>query len=121
VSAIDTVFEYAGYSLAGRLTELFSAAGLPLLLGLGGVAWAVWRMAERGAVAGLGVHVFVEPDPDSEGALYGVEVLRLDPRSGEILGEGERVVLRDPAEWRRAIARARQRPGPDREPSDPPR
>jgi hypothetical protein len=57
VSAIDTVFEYAGYSLAGRLTELFSAAGLPLLLGLGGVAWSVARVAERGGVSGLGVHV----------------------------------------------------------------
>jgi len=80
-----------------------------------------YRRVEMRLVDGLGVHVFVEPDPDSEGALYGVEVLRLDPRSGEILGEGERVVLRDPAEWRRAIERARQRPGPDREPSDPPR
>lgn len=57
MSSIDTVFEYAGYSLAGRLTELVSAAGLPLLLGLGGVAWAVWRLAERGAVTGLGVHM----------------------------------------------------------------
>ena len=36
---IDTVYEYAGYSLAELTRGVFSSVGLPLLLGLAGTAW----------------------------------------------------------------------------------
>ncbi len=70
-----------------------------------------YRRLEMRLADGLGLHVFVEPDPDSEGALYGVEVLRLDPRSGRRLAEVERWVSHRPDDWGRMIERARGWPG----------
>ena len=56
---IDTVYEYAGYSLAELIRGVFSSVGLPLLLGLAGTAWLVHEMAsERASVRQLAVHLF---------------------------------------------------------------
>ncbi|HEX7896738.1 MAG TPA: hypothetical protein VF950_03205 [Planctomycetota bacterium] len=56
---IDTVYEFAGYSLAELIRGVFSSVGLPLVLGLAGTAWLVHEMAsERASVRQLAVHLF---------------------------------------------------------------
>lgn len=57
MTAIDTIYEYAGFKLAGTLSLLFSGVGLPLLVALAGIAYSVFSMPERGSVQRLGVHV----------------------------------------------------------------
>ena len=57
MTAIDTIYEYAGFKLAGTLSLLFSSVGLPLILALAGVAHAVYSIADRGSIQRLGVHV----------------------------------------------------------------
>jgi hypothetical protein len=55
---IDSVYEYAGFSLAEGLREMLSGLGLPLIVGLGGTAWLVQRMAaDRASIRDLGFHV----------------------------------------------------------------
>jgi hypothetical protein len=53
MTPIDTVYEYAGYKLAGSLHDLFAGVGLPLIIALSGVAWTVHRVAERGSIRDL--------------------------------------------------------------------
>jgi hypothetical protein len=56
---IDTVYEYAGYSLAELTRGVLSSVGLPLLLGLAGTAWLVHEMAsDRASARQLAVHLF---------------------------------------------------------------
>ncbi len=57
MTPIDTVYEYGGYKLAGILRELLGSVGLPLIVALGGVAWMIHQMAERGSIRELGVYV----------------------------------------------------------------
>ncbi len=57
MTPIDTVYEYAGYKLAGILYDLLGGAGLPLIVGLAGAAYVVHAMADRGSPKDLGVHL----------------------------------------------------------------
>jgi hypothetical protein len=58
MTGLDTVYEYAGYTLAEAVRSVLSALGLPLLLGLAGTAWLVHQLAsERASARQLGVHV----------------------------------------------------------------
>lgn len=57
MSPIDTLYEYAGFRLAGILHDLLGGAGLPLIVGLGGMAWMVYAFTERGSPRDLGVYL----------------------------------------------------------------
>ncbi len=57
MSAIDTVYEYAGYSLAAGLHDILAGVGLPLILALAGVAYVVHAIADRGSPKDLAVYV----------------------------------------------------------------
>lgn len=59
MSSIDTIYEYAGFKLAGTLWGTVSGLGLPLILALAGVAWSVHLMIERGTVRPFAVHLMV--------------------------------------------------------------
>lgn len=48
MNAVDTIHEFAGFSLAGMLHAIFAGVGLPLIVALGGTAWLAHRMADRG-------------------------------------------------------------------------
>ena len=55
---IDSVYEYAGLSLAEGVRTMLSGLGIPLLVALGGVAWLAQRMAaDRASIRDLGFHV----------------------------------------------------------------
>jgi hypothetical protein len=70
-----------------------------------------YRRLEMRLADGLGLHVFVEVDPETAGPLYGVEVVQLDPRSGDWVSEAatERLTFGAPDEWEGAIERLRRR------------
>jgi hypothetical protein len=57
MTSIDTIYEYAGLKLAGTLWELFSSVGLPLIVALAGVAYAVHGVADKGSIRPLGIHL----------------------------------------------------------------
>ena len=57
MTSIDTIYEYAGLKLAGTLWDLFSSVGLPLIVALAGVAYAVHSIADKGSIRPLGVHL----------------------------------------------------------------
>ncbi len=57
MTSIDTIYEYAGLKLAGTLWDLFSSVGLPLIVALAGVAYAVHGIADKGSIRPLGVHL----------------------------------------------------------------
>jgi hypothetical protein len=57
MTSIDTIYEYAGLKLAGALWDLFSNVGLPLIVALAGVAYAVHTIADKGSIRPLGVHL----------------------------------------------------------------
>lgn len=55
---IDSVYEYAGLSLAEGIRSMLSGLGIPLLVALGGVAWLAQRTAaDRASVRDLGFHL----------------------------------------------------------------
>jgi hypothetical protein len=56
VSALDTVYEYAGYKLAGMLHDVFGGVGLPLIVALAGAAWTVHTLSERGSPKDLAAY-----------------------------------------------------------------
>jgi hypothetical protein len=57
MNSIDTLYEYAGLKLAGSLWAVFSGVGLPLIIALAGVAYSVHRIADKGSVRPLAVHL----------------------------------------------------------------
>ncbi len=57
MNSIDTIYEYAGYKLAGSLSSVFSGIGLPLILALAGLAYSVHIVAEKGTLRPLALHV----------------------------------------------------------------
>ncbi len=61
---------------------------------------APYRRLEMHLPDGVGLHVFVEPHPETMRAVYGVEAVQLDPTSGDWVGES---VL--PAERETFVAR----------------
>jgi hypothetical protein len=54
---IDTIYEYAGFKLAGTLSALLSSVGLPLILALSGVAYVVHSFGDKGSIKDLAVYV----------------------------------------------------------------
>ena len=79
--------------------------------------WVV--LSERGATAlelhvptGTGLHSWVEEDVDTGRPRYGVQVLRLDPESGEPVGDiapEPPLMFDEPAQWEQARADVRGR------------
>jgi hypothetical protein len=57
VSAIDTVYEYAGYTLAEKLQGILGGVGLPLILALAGMAYTVHTVTEKGSLKDLGLYL----------------------------------------------------------------
>ncbi|MBV8878935.1 MAG: hypothetical protein JO332_03115 [Planctomycetaceae bacterium] len=57
MNSIDTVYEYAGFKLAGSLSGVFSSVGLPLIVALAGIAYSVHVLAEKGSLRPLAIHV----------------------------------------------------------------
>jgi hypothetical protein len=72
---------------------------------------ATYRRLEMRVADGTGLHIFVEPDPDTYEPVYGVEVLRLDPESGDMDEElpAERREFNDAKAWEQAIDDLRRR------------
>lgn len=65
-----------------------------------------YRCLEMHVPEGTGLHTFVENDPSTYDARYGIELLRLDPRTGEHLASHEsphREDFEDADEWTRAV------------------
>jgi hypothetical protein len=58
MTGIDTIYEYAGYKLAGTISGVFSAVGLPLIVALAGMAYSIHLLAEKGSLRPLALHVF---------------------------------------------------------------
>ncbi len=56
MNGIDTIYEYAGYKLAGSISAVFAAVGLPLIVALAGIAYAFHLMAEKGSIRPVAVH-----------------------------------------------------------------
>ena len=57
MTSIDTIYEYAGYKLAGSISAVFSAVGLPLIVALAGVAYSFHILAEKGSLRPLAIHL----------------------------------------------------------------
>ncbi|CAN5181743.1 hypothetical protein BH20ACT9_BH20ACT9_11360 [soil metagenome] len=76
---------------------------------------APYRRLEMHLPDGVGLHVFVEPHPETMRAVYGVEAVQLDPASGDwvtesgLPAERETFVAREP--WAEAVADRRRRYG----------
>lgn len=101
---------------AGQIREAARRADEWVVLGESGVPgdppWPYphpYHRVEMHLPDGAGLHLYVEPDPDSDGAIYGIERLWLDPKSGEVLREGGRSEFRDPARWKDEAERIRGR------------
>jgi hypothetical protein len=62
---------------------------------------------------GLALHLSAELDPDTNAVVYAVEVLHLDPVSGQVAEEAEprRATFTDPEAWRRAARELRDQSG----------
>jgi hypothetical protein len=100
-----------------EVMERIAAAGQDpqwVLLGETGTAEPVpvpgYRRLEMHVPDGTGLHTFVEFDPKTYAPLYGVELLRLDPRTGEHLPDDARPSRQeflDPDQWEWAVARLR--------------
>lgn len=57
MTSIDTIYEYAGFKLAGSLWSVLSSVGLPLIVALAGVAYTVHLVVERGSIRPLALHL----------------------------------------------------------------
>lgn len=75
-----------------------------------------YRRLEMHVPDGTGLHIFVEHDPSTYIPFYGIEMLRLDPRTGEheasdasLYREG----FGDLDEWKRTIERIRRAESPE--------
>lgn len=70
-----------------------------------------YRRLEMHLPDGMSLHTFIEHDPGTYLPCYGLELLQLDPRTGEFLGatpSADREEFGDRDEWRRAVERARR-------------
>lgn len=67
---------------------------------------AVTRTVEMHVASGRAIHSFVEPSPDTGRAVFGIELIRLDPTTGDWLRDVEAVgrqELDDREAWRARI------------------
>ncbi len=115
MTPIDTLYEYAGFRLAGIVHELLAGVGLPLILALGGTAFVVHAMAERGSARDLAVYLLylvlawwlLSPTKVQEVqaprfvAWLGTAADHLQRRAAQRLQER---FLDDPFEWERLAA-----------------
>jgi hypothetical protein len=70
------------------------------------------RLVEMHVRSGRAIHSFVEQSPDTGRPVFGVEVIRLDPMTGDWMPDVDaegRVELPDPDEWRERIEELRRR------------
>ena len=74
---------------------------------------ATYRRLEMHLPDGVGLHVFVEPHPETMRAVYGVEAVQLDPASGDWVAESglpaERETFAAREQWVEAVADRRRR------------
>ncbi len=101
--------------------RIAAAAGEPqwIVLAESGTAQPVpapgYRRVEMHVPEGTGLHTYVEHDPTTYTPRYGIEVLRLDPRTGEHLGSDgspSREEFEDADEWIRAVEHVRRADDP---------
>jgi hypothetical protein len=72
-----------------------------------------FRQIEMRLPDGLGIHSYVDADPDTYQPVYGLELLTLDPATGEEVGNGTRATpqeFADPSAWAAAMEQARATP-----------
>ena len=73
-----------------------------------------YRRLEMRLADGVALHVFVEMDPESGGALFGVESVQLDPQTGDWVTDAPPLAPRrtfsEPESWNEAIAELRASP-----------
>ncbi len=78
----------------------------------GGMPIPPYRRLEMKIPDGAGLHVFIEPDPETGGPLFGVEMVQLDPQTGDWLPDVEplsaRQTFTEPEPWEAAIRRSRE-------------
>jgi hypothetical protein len=70
-----------------------------------------YRLVEMHVRSGRAIHSFVEQSPDTGGPVFGVEVIRLDPVTGDWMPDVEPVAserLHDPERWRERIEALRR-------------
>ena len=83
--------------------------------GAGGPRMPPYRKLEMHLADGVGLHVFVELGPDMDRPVYGVEVVRLDPWTGDWVDEPApltgRETFPDPESWERTVEHLRARLG----------
>src|SRR5204862_3354210 len=48
-----TLYEYAGYTLAGKVQSVLWGVGLPLIVALAGVAYTIHAVTEKGSIKDL--------------------------------------------------------------------
>jgi hypothetical protein len=69
------------------------------------------RLVEMHVRSGRAIHSYVEQSPDTGGAVFGVELIRLDPVTGDWMPDVEpeaRELLDDPERWRERIEELRR-------------
>lgn len=76
--------------------------------------YAPYSKLEMHVRDGMGLHAFVEPDPETGSPRYCLEVVRLDPSTGGRLEEGdederERLTFTDESAWKDAVAKTKER------------
>lgn len=66
-----------------------------------------YRSLEMRRSDGVALHIFVEVDPETGGPLFGVEVVQLDPRTGDWVQEAnppvDRSTFTDARQWREKV------------------
>lgn len=74
---------------------------------------APYRRLEMHLKSGAGLHAFIEPDPDTGGPLFGVELVQLDPQTGDWLSDvpalAERQTFSGRQQWEQAARQLRAR------------
>jgi len=69
----------------------------------GGMPISPYRRLEMKIPDGIGLHVFIESDPETGGPLFGVETIQLDPQTGDWLPDAQSLSARqtfpEPGPW----------------------
>ena len=81
----------------------------------GGIS--LYRRLEMHLRSGAGLHAFIEPDPDTGRPLFGLELVQLDPQTGDWLSDMPPLVERETyperPPWEQAIQELRASYGPE--------
>lgn len=72
-----------------------------------------YRRLEMQLASGVGIHAFIEMDPETGGPLFGLETIQLDPQTGDWVHDTEPLSARETfaerARWEEAIQAVRRR------------